>query len=451
MNKINVLPAIDLIDGNVVRLHQGNYDSVFRYQLTPKEAALNLLNKGFPFIHVVDLDGAKAGKPVNIASIKAILSTGARLQVGGGIRTVEAVETYLSLGVERVIIGTAAINNTEFWRELTDTYSKEQLVLSLDVKGEYVATHGWEESAQTTIDEVISKMGLDRLHHLIVTDISKDGTLSGPNGALYKRLKEKYPMLNIIPAGGVTTLGNLHELEEVGIKEAIMGRVIYEKPELFQEVTAHMIKNRIDWEKVDGLVPAIIQSSQDHTVLMLGYMNEEALQTTIQSNKVTFYSRTRQAQWTKGETSGNTLMVEKMSVDCDGDTLLIVANPQGPTCHRGTTSCFSNIERTPLDLPFIAHMIDVINKRFEGDDPSSYVYHLAQRGKSRIAQKVGEEGVEVALASVSEDRENIIEETSDLLFHMLVNLRYHQIDFQEILSCLKERHVRRSQENESNK
>ena len=200
---------------------------------------------------------------------------------------------------------------------------------------------------------------------------------------------------------------------------------------------------------MDGLLPAIVQSSDDGTVLMLGYMNEEALRTTIQTNLVTFYSRTRECQWTKGETSGNTLIVKGIRMDCDGDTLLVSVEPQGPVCHLGTKSCFSPTKTDTPEIQFIGELLKIIDTKFAGKDPSSYVFHLAQRGKERIAQKIGEEGVETAIASVAEDRENIIEESSDLLFHMLVNLRFHEIDFQEIITCLKGRHARRSEQSES--
>ena len=156
---------------------------------------------------------------------------------------------------------------------------------------------------------------------------------------------------------------------------------------------------KIDWKKTDGLVPAIVQDAATLQVLMLGYMNAAALKKTLSSKKVTFFSRTKQRLWVKGESSGNFLKVVSLEVDCDNDTLLIKANPIGPTCHRGTTSCFGDEGATGVG--FLAHLDQVIASRIKSGDKSSYTVRLAQEGVNRCAQKVGEEGVETALAALS--------------------------------------------------
>lgn len=192
--------------------------------------------------------------------------------------------------------------------------------------------------------------------------------------------------------------------------------------------------DKINWDKVNGLLPAIIQDEKKGTVLMLGYMNRKALEKTIQEGIVTFYSRTRDCLWTKGESSGNFLHMTHYALDCDGDALLITVRPAGPVCHLNTPSCFENGYSSFLEM-----LSDVIDRRVEHGSDESYVKKLSKKGSARIAQKVGEEAVEVVIASMEGNRGFIIEETADLLFHALVNLRYHQIELTEILQTLKSR------------
>jgi len=193
----------------------------------------------------------------------------------------------------------------------------------------------------------------------------------------------------------------------------------------------------IDWEKTGGLLPVVVQSHQDGSVLMLGYMNEEALAKTLQEGIVTFYSRTKQRLWTKGETSKNILRVREISLDCDGDTLLILVDTVGPVCHKGTPSCF-NVKRTYSD--FLLHLESVIDDRLSNASANSYVQKITERGTSFVAQKVGEEAVEVSLASVQGDKHGIVQESADLLFHLLVNLRYHKISLHDVVQTLQQRH-----------
>jgi phosphoribosyl-ATP pyrophosphohydrolase/phosphoribosyl-AMP cyclohydrolase len=166
----------------------------------------------------------------------------------------------------------------------------------------------------------------------------------------------------------------------------------------------------------DGLLPVIVQDDATLRVLMLGYMNREAFERTQAEGRVTFYSRTRQALWTKGETSGNYLLVKDMYVDCDGDTLLIKATPIGPTCHRGTTSCFD----TPESEGFVRHLQSVVQQRHREMPEGSYTTKLFIKGVKKIAQKVGEEAVESVVEAVDGNRDRFIYEASDMIYHLLV-------------------------------
>lgn len=176
---------------------------------------------------------------------------------------------------------------------------------------------------------------------------------------------------------------------------------------------------QIDFEKAGGLVPVIIQDVQTLEVLMLGYMNQEAWTKTSTEGKVTFYSRSKQRLWTKGEESGNFLYVRESHIDCDQDTILIKASPVGPTCHTGSRSCF----QTKYNQNFIFELEKIIDDRYANPAEESYVNKLRQKGLNKIAQKVGEEGVETVIAALAETDTDFINESSDLVFHLLVLLR----------------------------
>jgi phosphoribosyl-ATP pyrophosphohydrolase/phosphoribosyl-AMP cyclohydrolase len=192
----------------------------------------------------------------------------------------------------------------------------------------------------------------------------------------------------------------------------------------------------IDWAKGDGLIPAIVQDADTLRVLMLGYVNDAALRQTIDTCLVTFFSRSKQRLWQKGETSGHVLRVRDIKLDCDKDTLLILAQPQGPTCHNGTTTCFG--EDTAPTLSVLGDLAATIQSRRATPTPGSYTASLFAEGITRIAQKVGEEGVETALAAATH-APNLASEAADLLYHLLVLLEASDTNLTEVLSVLQKR------------
>ena len=202
---------------------------------------------------------------------------------------------------------------------------------------------------------------------------------------------------------------------------------------------------RIDWDKDGGLVPAIIQDVDSGAVLMLGYMNREALTATLARGRVVFFSRTRQRLWEKGETSGNHLSVAEIRLDCDADTLLVLARPAGPTCHTGDRTCFGTEPLTRAEpLTFLAQLENVIAERINEAPEGSYTARLYARGVRRVAQKVGEEGLEVALAGAGEADPQLIAESADLLFHLLLLLRSRAIPLAAVVDELRQRHAARA-------
>ncbi|VAV95226.1 Phosphoribosyl-AMP cyclohydrolase / Phosphoribosyl-ATP pyrophosphatase [hydrothermal vent metagenome] len=194
----------------------------------------------------------------------------------------------------------------------------------------------------------------------------------------------------------------------------------------------------LDWQKGDGLIPAIVQHASSGEVLMLGYMNAPALDATLQSNKVTFFSRSRNTLWQKGETSGNILELVDISTDCDRDSLLVLAQPSGPTCHTGSRSCFA--EAPAQDFSWLYQLQQIIDSRATDDPTQSYTAKLLQGPLERAAQKVGEEGVEVALAALHKNPEQLPEEAADLLFHLLVLLRAKRQNLGDVIGVLRSRH-----------
>jgi phosphoribosyl-ATP pyrophosphohydrolase/phosphoribosyl-AMP cyclohydrolase len=195
----------------------------------------------------------------------------------------------------------------------------------------------------------------------------------------------------------------------------------------------------IDWQKNQGLIPAVVQDADTGKVLMLGYMNEASLEQTEAKGLVTFFSRSRNQLWTKGETSGNFLKFVSAEVDCDGDTFLIQARPQGPVCHEGTATCWGEGAESPL--AFLAKLSQVIDSRFANPDAqSSYVAKLIAGGIDRMAQKVGEEAVETAIASKNEDLKAFEGEAADLLFHLMVLVRAKGSSLAALSEVLRSRH-----------
>ena len=202
----------------------------------------------------------------------------------------------------------------------------------------------------------------------------------------------------------------------------------------------------IDFNKMDGLVPAIIQDAQTDKVLMLGFMNEEAYKKTVETRKVTFWSRTRNTLWTKGETSGNFLNVVEILNDCDQDTLLIKANPVGPVCHTGADTCWN--EKNPHKpanskdnaLLFLSELQDFIEKRHEEMPEGSYTTSLFKDGLNRMAQKVGEEALELVIEACNGTNERMIYEGSDMLYHLIVLLTSKGLRIEDMASELRERH-----------
>ncbi|MBQ2422535.1 MAG: 1-(5-phosphoribosyl)-5-[Clostridia bacterium] len=221
-----IFPAIDLYEKKAVRLFKGDYDNMTVYSENPIEIAQDFVNAGATHIHVVDLEGAKDGTTPNISVVRQIAAeTDLFIEIGGGIRDMDTVDAYLSSGVSRVILGTAAVNDREFLTAAVKKYG-DKIAVGADVKDGYIAIKGWLESSALTLDDFLQEMEKIGVKYIICTDISKDGAMRGTNLELYSRLSEKYSM-NITASGGVSTLDDVKKLNEMNLYGAIIGKAYY--------------------------------------------------------------------------------------------------------------------------------------------------------------------------------------------------------------------------------
>ena len=221
-----ILPAIDLHHGCAVRLLRGDYAQMTEYSSRPGETAAEFAAAGAEYIHVVDLEGAKAGKPANLEAVREIVrASGLRVEIGGGIRTMETIETYFTAGVYRVILGTAALRNPKFLAEAVERCGGS-VAVGVDIRDGNVAVNGWTEVSDTDCDSFCTEMEQCGVRTVICTDISKDGAMQGTNRQLYARLQQKFSM-EIIASGGISTLDDVRALSDLGISGAILGKALY--------------------------------------------------------------------------------------------------------------------------------------------------------------------------------------------------------------------------------
>ncbi len=346
-----ILPAIDIKDGNCVRLYKGDYSTAHKVAEDAVTTAKGFEHDGAAWMHMVDLDGAKAKKPVNNQLILNVRkNTGLNIEVGGGIRDMASIEYYIDNGINRVILGSAALQNPELVKEAAAKYGKH-IAVGIDALNEMVAAEGWTETSSVNYIEMAKQMEAVGVQYIIFTDISKDGTLQGPNLDQLQRLNDAVSC-NIIASGGVSCLDDIVKLNDLGLYGAIAGKAIYSKALSLedaviasQRVNSKVIEKNVYDEleryfKKAELIPTIIQENSTGEVLMLAYMNQESLKRTLETGYTWFWSRSRQEYWNKGATSGHLQKVISISSDCDDDTLLIKVDQTGAACHTGRHSCF---------------------------------------------------------------------------------------------------------------
>ena len=428
-----VISSIDLKGGNVVQLKNGK-DLVL--QRDDADSLISEFNK-YGEVAVIDLDAAlgntdEKGNTANTELLKSLLRKG-NVRVGGGIRTVKKARELISLGAEKVIIGSAAWNldrknggsilNTEFLDELASSIGKQRIIISVDAINGKIAVKGWAETADISLIEG-AREAEKYASELLFTCVEKEGCMQGTDMEMVKQLRDSVKC-RVVAAGGVNSLEQIVQLEKLHC-DVQLGMALYTGAVNLKE----SFINCIDWEKTNGMVPVIAQSPAGE-VLMMGYSNKEALEKTFVLGKLTFFSRTRNTLWTKGETSGHFLELVKMRADCDRDTILATVIPHGGVCHTGSFNCFSSEadEKSSME-----RLYGTIAERFANPRPGSYTATLNDK---RVREKIMEEAEELTEA---EGKDEVIWEAADLLYFASVLMYKEGVTWQDVYNELDRRH-----------
>ena len=428
-----VISSIDLKGGHVVQLKNGK-DLVL--QRDDADSLISEFNK-YGEVAVIDLDAAlgntdEKGNTANTELLKSLLRKG-NVRVGGGIRTVKKARELISLGAEKVIIGSAAWNldrknggsilNTEFLDELASSIGKQRIIISVDAINGKIAVKGWAETADISLIEG-AREAEKYASGLLFTCVEKEGCMQGTDMEMVKQLRDSVKC-RVVAAGGVNSLEQIVQLEKLHC-DVQLGMALYTGAVNLKE----SFINCIDWEKTNGMVPVIAQSPAGE-VLMMGYSNKEALEKTFVLGKLTFFSRTRNTLWTKGETSGHFLELVKMRADCDRDTILATVIPHGGVCHTGSFNCFSSEadEKSSME-----RLYGTIAERFANPRPGSYTATLNDK---RVREKIMEEAEELTEA---EGKDEVIWEAADLLYFASVLMYKEGVTWQDVYNELDRRH-----------
>ena len=428
-----VISSIDLKDGHVVQLKNG------RDLVIQRDDADNLINE-FNFygeVAVIDLDAAMGnvdakGNTVNTNLLKSLLRKG-NVRTGGGIHTVKRARELISLGAEKVIIGSSAWNknpssndsvlNTEFLEELVQAIGKQRIIISVDAINGKIAVKGWTETIDVSLIEG-AKQAEQYCSELLFTCVEKEGCMQGTNIDMAQELRNAVKC-RVVVAGGVSTESEIEQLEKMGC-DVQLGMALYTNKVSLKDSFIRCL----DWKKTDGMIPVIAQSEHGE-VLMMGYANHEAFKKTFDTKKLTFWSRTRNTLWTKGETSGHFLEVKKLRADCDRDTVLATVIPHGGVCHTGSFNCFSSEadEKSSME-----RLYGTIAERFENPKPGSYTATLDSK---RVREKIEEEAEELCEA---DGKDEVIWEAADLLYFVSVLMYKEGVNWNDIYSELDRRH-----------
>lgn len=457
---MRLYPAIDIKDGQCVRLKKGLFNDVTVYSDKPYEIAKGFEQDGAKFIHTVDLDGALKGRGVNADTIRKIVSSvNIPVQMGGGVRTLENIKEVLDLGVYRVIIGTKAVENPDFIKQAIDKFGPEHIVVGVDAKDGLVAVEGWEKVSDKTALSLALAMKDMGVQTIVYTDISKDGMLQGPNIEQTKLLSDKTG-INIIASGGMSCVQDLKNINDAGIHGTIIGKALYENRinlkdavDMFESGSSVIEASKklntslsfSDFKlNSDGLIPVVVQDYVNNEVLMVAYMNEEAYNHTVNTGVMTYYSRSRQELWIKGMTSGHIQYVKSLTADCDYDTILAKVSQIGAACHTGNVSCFFNeivkkeyMEKNPLKV--LEDVYAIILDRKANPKEGSYTNYLFDKGLDKILKKIGEEASEIIIAAKNPDSADIKYEISDFMYHMMVLMAEKGVTWEEITQELSQR------------
>ena len=427
-----VISSIDLKDGHVVQLKNGKE---LVLQRDDAESLIRHFNM-FGEVAIIDLDAALGnvdakGNTINTSLLKSLLRKG-NVRTGGGVRSVKRARELISLGAEKVIIGSCAwksnpkpgesVINEEFLNEVANAIGKERIIISVDSLNGKIAVKGWTETVDISLVEG-AKEAEKYCSELLFTCVEKEGCMQGTNMDYVKELR-KAVKCRVVVAGGVSSVEEIAELEKLHC-DVQLGMALYTNKVSLEDAFIACL----DFEKVP-LIPVIAQSYNGE-VLMQGYANKEAFQTSFKSNKLTFWSRSQNKIWTKGETSGNFLDILKFRVDCDRDTVLATVIPNGPTCHTGSWTCFTS---DPQEKSSMGRLYNIIADRFANPKPGSYTATL---NAQRVREKIEEEAEELCEA---DGKDEVIWEAADLLYFVNVLMYKEGVTWKDVYDELDKRH-----------
>ena len=427
-----VISSIDLKNGHVVQLKNGKELVLQRDDADALIAQFDMFGE----VAVIDLDAALGnidakGNTVNTHLLKSLLHRG-NVRTGGGIRSVKRAKELISLGAEKVIIGSAAwksnpvagesVLNEEFLNELAAAIGKDRIIISVDAINGKIAVKGWTETVDIPLVEG-AKQAEKFCSELLFTCVEKEGCMQGTNMDYVRALREAVKC-RVVVAGGVSSVQEIKELEKLHC-DVQLGMALYTNKVNLTDAFVECM----DFEKMP-LIPMIAQSVNGE-VLMQGFVNKDSLRKTFELGKLTFWSRSQNKIWTKGETSGNFLQLVKLRPDCDRDCILATVIPFGPTCHTGSWTCFTT---DPGEKSSMGRLYNVIADRFANPKPGSYTATLDAK---RVREKVEEEAEELCEA---DSKDEVIWEAADLLYFVNVLLYKEGVTWKDVYDELDKRH-----------
>lgn len=427
-----VISSIDLKNGHVVQLKNGKELVLQRDDADALIARFDMFGE----VAVIDLDAALGnidakGNTENTHLLKSLLHRG-NVRTGGGIRSVKRARELISLGAEKVIIGSAAwkanpvagesVLNEDFLNELAAAIGKDRIIISVDAINGKIAVKGWTETVDIPLVEG-AKQAEKFCSELLFTCVEKEGCMQGTNMDYVRALREAVKC-RVVVAGGVSSVQEIKELEKLHC-DVQLGMALYTGKVDLKEAFVECL----DFEK-SPLIPVIAQSVNGE-VLMQGFANAEAVRKSFDCGRLTFWSRSRNELWTKGDTSGNVLQVVKMRADCDRDCILATVLPTGPACHTGSWTCFSSAVDEKSSM---GRLYNVIADRFANPKPGSYTATLDAK---RVREKVEEEAEELCEA---DGKDEVIWEAADLIYFVNVLMYKEGVSWKDVYDELDRRH-----------
>ena len=427
-----VISSIDLKNGHVVQLKNGKELVLQRDDADALIAQFDMFGE----VAVIDLDAALGnvdakGNTVNTHLLKSLLHRG-NVRTGGGIRSVKRAKELISLGAEKVIIGSAAwkanpvagesVLNEDFLNELVAAIGKDRIIISVDAINGKIAVKGWTETVDIPLVEG-AKQAEKFCSELLFACVEKEGCMQGTNMDYVRALREAVKC-RVVVAGGVSSVQEIKELEKLHC-DVQLGMALYTGKVDLKEAFVECL----DFEK-SPLIPVIAQSVNGE-VLMQGFANAEAVRKSFDCGRLTFWSRSRNELWTKGDTSGNVLQVVKMRADCDRDCILATVLPTGPACHTGSWTCFSSAVDEKSSM---GRLYNVIADRFANPKPGSYTATLDAK---RVREKVEEEAEELCEA---DGKDEVIWEAADLIYFVNVLMYKEGVSWKDVYDELDRRH-----------